>query len=302
MITIDEVQEILKPIPMSNVICSELEFRPKYLAMFFATIANRPEEFGYVIIGAKKGESTCFINGISREIDINEPIKVAIANLTDKVRIEYGKFQIESKTVLAIKIYKLEQSVFTVYDKLDFSKEEQLINDLVVACIKLQASRIYYSATEDERNDYIRDILETAGYNTKDQTRRGKSATGKAAGELDIYVEEKGFPITLIEALNLSSVDTGYIAKHLNKIYTYDSVGTPFNVCLSYVCVKDFKNFWDNYCVYAISHVYPFNMISYDINADKNFPYSEIRFMTTTHNRSGKITHLYHICVKIPEK
>ena len=87
-----EVKEILKPTPKSNVIFSELEFRPKYLAMFFASIANRPEEFGYVIIGAKKSESTCFVNGISREVDINIPIEFALANLTDKVKIEYDKF------------------------------------------------------------------------------------------------------------------------------------------------------------------------------------------------------------------
>ena len=61
-----------------------------------------------------------------------------------------------------------------------------VFRDLFNACIKLQKNTTFTNVSEDQRNDFIRDILETAGYQIKDQTRQGKSASGKASGEIDI--------------------------------------------------------------------------------------------------------------------
>ena len=49
-------------------------------------------------------------------------------------------------------------------------------------------------------------------------------------------------------------------------------------------------------------HEYPYPLISFDENINQKYVGSEIRIMTTTHNRSGKLTRLYHICVKILSK
>lgn len=62
-----------------------------------------------------------------------------------------------------------------------------------------------------------------------------------------------------------------------------DTTGNAFNVCLSYVKVKDFGSFWDRYCNYVKTRKYPVMLVSSDINADKDYSYSDIRFMTTTH-------------------
>ena len=50
-----------------------------------------------------------------------------------------------------------------------------------------------------------------AKYDVIDQTRRGISSTEKCAGEVDILIEEDGSPVTIIEALNLDSLNTHYL-------------------------------------------------------------------------------------------
>ena len=105
---------------------------------------------------------------------------------------------------------------------------------------------------------------------------------------------------SLIEALNLSSLDKRYLDTHIDKIYKYDTLGNCFNVVLSYVMVKDFQSFWTKYCDHVKLHDYPYKLIGVDENADGEYEYSDIRFMITKHNRSGKETLLYHICVRIP--
>jgi hypothetical protein len=68
----------------------------------------------------------------------------------------------------------------------------------------------------------MRDMLSYRNYDVKDQTRRGCSATGISAGEVDILIEESNMPFTIIEALILSSLSQDYLNKHLDKIYNYD--------------------------------------------------------------------------------
>ena len=81
--------------------------------------------------------------------------------------------------------------------------------------------------SEDQRNDYIRDILEANMYLVKDQTRQGTSNSGKDSGEVDILIHEQSTAIAIIEALNLDSFNVGYLNTHINKIYKYDTLGTP---------------------------------------------------------------------------
>lgn len=176
----------------------------------------------------------------------------------------------------------------------------EVMRVLLSACVKLQANSIYYKATEDQRNDYIRDILDAAGYDVKDQTRRGLSLGGKAAGEIDILIKEKDFPMTIVEALNLDSLNTAYLDKHIDKIYNYDVAGNKFNVILSYVTVVNFSDFCYKYCEHIKSYSYPFDMISLEESIIfDNVSYSDIKVMKTVHNRNGEETVLYHICVLI---
>ncbi|MBW4084083.1 RNA-binding domain-containing protein [Paenibacillus sp. S150] len=301
MIDIDEVLQLLQSPGSKNLICRKLEFRPQNLAMLIAALSNIPDEYGYIVIGASKSNDKYSINGVSAGFKIDEPIKRALSLLSEQPLIDFGSLNIDGKNIYVIKVKKNTSSIFFKSTQNIESQPELFIRDLYLACIKLQARKLYVSATEDERNDFIADLLETNGYRLKDQTRRGSSAAGKSSGEVDIFIEKNGMPFTIIEALNLESLNTKYLNTHLDKIYSYDTTGNVFNVCLSYVKVKDFGSFWDKYCVHVKNHEYPVMLISSDMNADKDYPCSEIRFMTTIHNRSGKTTCLYHICVKIQE-
>lgn len=151
-----------------------------------------------------------------------------------------------------------------------------------------------------KENDFVRDLLKMAKYDVIDQTRRGISSTEKCAGEVDILIEEDGSPVTIIEALNLDSLNTHYLDRHIDKIYRYDTVGNMFNIILSYVSVSNFSKFCEKYFKHIKEHQYLYPLLSADDSFRvENFPYSDIRVMKTVHNRNGCDTVLYHVCVLI---
>lgn len=180
------------------------------------------------------------------------------------------------------------------------NSKETILNDLLSACVKLQSNATYYARSENQRNDFIRDLLKMAKYDVIDQGRRGLSSIGKCPGEVDILIEEDGLPVTIIEALNLDSLNTNYLDNHIDKIYRYDTVGNMFNIILSYVSVFDFSKFCEKYSkhIKEYQYIYPLKSVDDEFMIEK-FPYSDIRVMKTLHNRNGCETILYHVCVLI---
>lgn len=175
-----------------------------------------------------------------------------------------------------------------------------ILQDLLTACVNLQSNSMYFDASENQRNDYIRDLLKTEKHDVKDQTRRGISAIGKSAGEVDILIEEDGLPVTIIEALNLDSLNTNTLDRHLDKIYRYDTVGNVFNIILVYVRISNFSKFCEKYFEHIKKYQYVYPLISADDRYDvENFPYADIRVMQTVHDRNDCNTILYHVCVLI---
>lgn len=294
-----EVIDLLNNRNQKNIICRDLEFKPANLAMYIATLANNEELSGYIFIGVRFNRTSYEIIGVSKDFKIKEALEKAIAQLTNPPIITQQRVSVNGRDILAIKVEKKVDSVFFNVKVNDDEKTDLFIKDLLRVCVKLQANIIYRNVSEDERNDYVRDLLSMKGYFIKDQTRRGYSSSGKKTGEADFLIEISDMPFSIIEALNLSNLDKSYLNTHLDKIYNYDTTGNSFNVCLSYVETKDFGSFWKKYCDYVCSYTYPFDLIEYRKDADKSFPYSEIRFMTTTHNRNGKPTLLYHVAVNM---
>lgn len=139
-----------------------------------------------------------------------------------------------------------------------------------------------------------------AKYDVIDQTRRGNSLVGKCTGEDDILIEEDGLPVTIIEALNLDSLNTSYLDNHIDKIFSYDTVGNIFIIVLLYVSVSDFSKFCVKYSKHIKEYQYPYSLILFDDSFKiEDFPYSDIRVMKTVHNRNGYNTVLYHVCMLI---
>lgn len=301
MIDIQEIAQLLNDKNADNIVCRKFDLKPKNIAMFIAAMANTPKEYGYIIIGVSKNEEGYNINGISRSFKVDGVIQAAIKLLSYQPVVYHQMIMFNEKNICIIRVKKNEHDIFiNEKDESKVNEKDALIRALYLACIKLQSNSLYRNVTEDQRNDFIRDLLETGGYQVRDQTRRGISNSGKASGEVDIFIHENGFPITIIEALNLSSLDTTYLDTHIDKIYKYDTLGNRFNIVLSYVMAKDFENFWIKYGEHVKSHNYPYGFIGVDESVDTEYDYSDIRFMVTKHNRSGKETLLYHMCVKIP--
>lgn len=302
MIDKNELEKILNGNVVDSVICRKYELRPTAIAPDIKKLANIVNDYGYLIIGAFLSGDKYIVNGIACGMSIQNVVDKALNHLTVKPQIETCSVNIKGKNIYVIKVQKIIEGTSLLTDKLNDESITKFIDQLYNICIKLQGNAKYINATEDERNDYIRDMLGQFDYIIKDQTRRGLSSTGASSGEVDIYVEKDRVPFTIIEALVLSCMNTAYLAEHLNKIYTYDTTGNLFNVCLVYAELKNFASFWEKYCNFVKSFEYPYPLISCDETLNSEYEGSEIKIMTTIHNRSGIPTKLYHICVKIMSK
>lgn len=302
MIDKSEIEKILNSSVADNVICHVYELRPTVIAPDIKRIANTADDYGYIIIGVSLSESRYRVNGVSSGIFIQAVVDKAIEQLTVKPKTEASSLNIYGKNIYVIKVFGISEGTALLVDMMNDSTITDFINRLYNICIKLQGNAKYINATEDERNDYIRDMLGQYDYVIKDQTRRGLSSSGISSGEVDIFVEKDKVPFTIIEALNLSSMNKDYLAKHLNKIYTYDTTGNHFNVCLVYAELKDFASFCEKYCGFVKEYEFPYPTISVDESVNFDYSGSEIKIISTTHNRSGQLTKIYHICVKILSK
>ena len=103
----------------------------------------------------------------------------------------------------------IEYRIDSIWEKIGNKGEmvtltNDIVKDVILVCAKLISNEIYYDASEDRRNTYVRDLLDEKGYVVRDQTRHGLSPQGKDAGKVDISIFKEGKTYTLIEALNLS--------------------------------------------------------------------------------------------------
>lgn len=186
----------------------------------------------------------------------------------------------------------------SVVRKLKYKNE--ILHDLLFACVRLQANDNYYNAKENNRNDYIRDMLCYEKYDVLDQTRRGRALAGKAAGEVDLLIQKEGLTITIIEALNLNSLKKSYLDKHIDKVYWYDTAGNSFNIILVYANAVDFDGFCTRYSQHIEERKYIYPLILFDKKIDmEDFKYTDIRVMQSIHNRNNEDTILYHIIVNM---
>lgn len=196
-----------------------------------------------------------------------------------------------------------EMKIIPIKNEGGRENEEQILCDLLNACVCLQEDSKYFNELENPRNDNIRNLLKMAGHDVKDQTRRGLSASGVDAGEIDILIEEDRHTVTIIEAMNLSYVDTTRLDEHIDKIYGYDTVGNKFNVILVYVKTKDFADFCQRYYAHIKEHEYVYTLISSENDIKiGNLGYSDLRVMKTIHDRNGYEVTLYHICLLFRER
>ena len=300
IIDTNTVKTMLNTTSVKNLVGIGMEIKPYELALYMVQSLAHSEEYGYVVMGVRKSIDSYEIKGISPTIhdSAKEPISTALNLISHKIEAEYGNIIIDGKNVFVIMLKNSEKVLCMEFNK-DLDSQDSFIKNIVTACLYLQTRKLYSTSSEDERNDYICDILGAVGYTVKDQTRRGSSSTGINAGEVDMFISKDRLPFTVIEAMNLDSVNISYINQHLDKVFLYDTSGNKFNVCLSYVKVADFNTFWDKYSAHVATYAYTVPLLSTDTGVDNEYGYSELKIMKTIHNRSGRAVSLYHICVRI---
>lgn len=298
-----EINSVLKKLSegADDIIGREYELRPQVIAQLIECVSKRTEENGYVVIGAVNKDNGYSLIGIDKGIDIERLVKLALQQICPKIQAEYLIQFIGGKKICIIQAKKYVTDEKLHSNEIKVVNREIVFKDLFNACIKLQKNPTFINVLEDQRNDFIRDILETGGYQIKDQTRQGKSASGILSGEVDILLHDKGRPISIIEALNLNGLKEAYLDEHIDKVYKYDTLGNAFNFLVSYVKVKDFGKFWEKYIAHIRNYKYPYELVYVDDNITNEYDYADIRYISTIHNRNGKRTILDHICLKIME-
>lgn len=223
-----------------------------------------------------------------RELILNELIKTFPNIEKSRIVIELSKIKDVNNTISIFKLYNL----FSSYSY------DNLLNSVVSSCISLQGNKIFWNATENERNTFIAHSLNTAGFISKDQSLWGTSRGGKTSGEVDIFIKEKnGDPFSIIEALNLESLDRNYLNLHLEKIFSYDTTGLKYNFIIVYSSSKNFSEFWNRYINYTSQFEYPHPVSNCE--ELEEFDYTDIRICKTSHTRNDKETYLYHIVVDL---
>ncbi|KWV66835.1 hypothetical protein PFLuk1_04796 [Pseudomonas fluorescens] len=102
--------------------------------------------------------------------------------------------------------------------------------------------------SEDDYNDYVRDMLLSKKYEVKDQTREGSSSSGQGAGELDIIIEDQQNLFSIIEAMKLNCVDSGYIERHYLKLLSnYNPLAIKRTFLITYYTGSNFSDWWSRY-------------------------------------------------------
>lgn len=214
---------------------------------------------------------------------------------------EHGNREVYSRTFKQnLKIL----DILSQTDRVVTEKQNKLFLDIINVCQVMQSNKIYWHASEDARNTYIRDLLRAKEYCIADQTLSGKSASGKQAGELDIDIRESPEkPWTIYEALNISSFSETNKKNwndHLSKLLdNYNPIGCPFLFLASYLeCSKDnFKEIWLKY----LEHISTYSPNSYALqktNTHNNDSFF-IRSAESIYDRGGLPTTVYHICVRL---
>lgn len=242
-----------------------------------------------------------FLLDVRRIVEDSDKKKIELQTLEERLKKAFPlrTSAAISNVVKRIKYPNNPHDILNAYEELSLPTDSQLLDHVISACSKLQGNRTYRgNYSEDDRNTYIADLLESSGYIAKDQTRWSTSYAGKSAGEIDIFLHDKfGHPLSIIEALNLDSLKQNYTKLHLDKVFKYDVTGLQSNFIVTYSNAKNFADFWNKYKEFIKNHTYKYDLITCE--EIENYPYSEIRVIKAKHLRSEKQVSLYHIAINL---
>ena len=194
----------------------------------------------------------------------------------------------------------MEEEILKQFDGIEatYLDEESVSSHVMKALLAIQRDKMYENVKEDNINDGIRNQLDMV-YNIKDQTRQGKSESGKDAGEVDIEICENSIPVVIMEGLKMDSFKKEYLDVHINQaLVNYDPNGCPLVYILIYATVKRFEDFWEKIVNHMKDYCFPYTVE--EKIREISSVYTDSRHAKVVLNRNGKrvSVHLYAIQMK----
>ena len=242
------------------------------------------------------------------EMFIREPIIKLVGNHScfEDLRSNRGTTETKKRNITKIQsqifwqVINMEEEILKQFDGIEatYIDEESVSSHVMKALLAIQRDKMYENVKEDNINDGIRNQLDMV-YNIKDQTRQGKSESGKDAGEVDIEICENSIPVVIMEGLKMDSFKKEYLDVHINKaLVNYDPNGCPLVYILIYATVKRFEDFWEKIVNHMKDYCFPYTVE--EKIREISSVYTDSRHAKVVLNRNGKrvSVHLYAIQMK----
>ncbi|GAA0732062.1 hypothetical protein GCM10009430_44890 [Aquimarina litoralis] len=253
-------------------------FRGEYHDLFKASLRKQENENKEIII-LKKTYCKDFIENIEYENN---------ASFDDVIHL------------MILQEYKQKQK--TIYE----DKKEQLWQSVFFATRDIQSKHKVYNNNEDQFNSVLHSML-SMNYIVENQSQRGLSSSEKTFGELDIgvFTKENKYPLAIIEAYRISSIDKSYISRHLRKLtVNYDPNGLSRNYAVVYVSANNFQETWIRYLEFLKEFEYPEKIEVITITDDtSNHPnFTNIRIGIVILQNNSMPIEVYHIFLNMKNK
>lgn len=155
---------------------------------------------------------------------------------------------------------------------------------------------------ENELNDVLQVVIKPRlalwGWSIPDQSRAGKSPTGKDAGETDFVIETGGKKIALIEALVLKGKEKTKTQKHILKGFDYVNYLQRYYVVIYFKgSVANFDHTWEEYKTDVIDITFPPNLelnktLGFQVLPDNKDDVRQIKISKTTHKSNVEVFHI----------
>ncbi|PKF62802.1 hypothetical protein CW745_05110 [Psychromonas sp. psych-6C06] len=175
---------------------------------------------------------------LQREMMKHEVINAHKSN--DDLRVIFREIKAKSVTDLACILSNDEKNSVEVFL---YREILACVEELLIRAKNLEILNKHKN--EDLINDWCVSLanhrLSWFGLTLCDQKRTGKAPSGIGVGESDgLILDNRNTPISIFEALNLSSLDNTTIDAHLNKISDYDLSGLSPVFIVSYCYFSNF--------------------------------------------------------------
>jgi hypothetical protein len=189
---------------------------------------------------------------------------------------------------------------------------ESFLYNQVFSCLKeiLKRGRNLEKLIDKKDENAINDWF-TSLFNQKmsnfsirlsDQARIGSAESNKGVGETDGLISDRlNSSISMFEAMNLKSIDTTVINKHVNKITKYDRESLSPIFIVSYCYFDDFINKIHDYC----KHIEGMQYLGFDIVDTVNHQLKRLDYSSDYYSvvesryRGGKEIYIYHILIDL---